>query len=694
MTTPINARDISLQATEPRVLQVSSNYLVLNSTSLQFKYGTDNLPQPSQAIVTASLIGKLEGEVVFSTTGFITPPPLDPSNPNKLIIDPANFTGDFVTISASVNWQGASYQAVPVSITKVLNQLTAKVTRPVDLIPSYNDGTGYTLPDSNNYIELYNGVVKLSEGITYGPAAQTANGLTVNVNTSTGQITLSQTAWVASNNSFTVNAIRNNISYNTTYTITKAKAGAGGIQTKELALYRWSVGLPAIPSGSSVYTWTTDAHVYNGGDSWSLTPSANPGTVGIALWKATKSVIAEASLVTTQISANWTGATVRLVTTEANEVLKTRTVTVYRNDTSMPSITGTSTLTWNTGVFTAPNNWNTTAPARAPGQILYSAEVLIQAATAQTTSTIDWTQSSILPISYYGTDGAAARRAYVVVTTTPTSTPSTYIATGDNLPTTGTWFAGKTWSSTAPTAALLEGETVYQSDGVYVANGNTTWGFPYISTLKVGNLQAISANTGTLTVTGSIRGGLATAQNIGTGYYLGSDGKFRVGQGTGSRLEWDGNGLVIYNSSNTAILSAGQLQWSAVTGATKPQDNATAGAPANTYVGTVLAQDLVTSVSNKLSKNSASILSATISLDATSGAGFVAGNLTWNALGQRTGGSGVAMTPGGLVGYNPSGINTFGINASTGDVVITGKLTSADGKFVIDTVNKTISITV
>lgn len=581
MVTPINSRDLELQATSPRVLGVSTNYVTLTAPSLQFKYGTDNLPQPTQIIVTASLVGMLQGTVTFSTTGFTVPPTVNPANANQLIIDPDNFSGDYATISASINYLGSNYEAVPLSISRVFNQLVAKVSRPLDLIPSYNDGSGYTLPTEANSVELYNGVVRLDSGVTYGPATQTSNGLTIAVDSATGAITLSQSApntWSGSNENFNLTATRNGVTYTTTYTITKAKAGAGGQQTATLELYIWSISQPALPTGTSTLTWTTNTHVYSDVDSWRVVPPANPGTANISLWKVKKGVLAEASLVNTQISATWTtGASIEKVTLEANATIKTFTAKVYAATPSAtpPALVGTSTLTWSTSAYTAPTNWSLTAPAAVDGQTLYEARVVVQDSVSSATTVINWTTASILPITYYATDGASARRAYVTVTTTPSGTPATYTATGDALPATGTWFTGKTWSATAPTATLAEGETVYQSDGVYVSNGNTTWGYPYISTLRVGNLAAVSTNTGALTVTGDVTGGSATAFGTGTGYVLTSDGKFRVGTAAGVRMEWNGTGLSIYNASNTAILSAGQIQWSALTGVGKPQDSAT-----------------------------------------------------------------------------------------------------------------------
>lgn len=77
---------------------------------------------------------------------------------------------------------------------------------------------------------------------------------------------------------------------------------------------------------------------------------------------------------------------------------------------------------------------------------------------------------------------------------------------------------------------------------------------------------------------------------------------------------------------------------------------------------------------DSISSSSASILNSTISVNAVTGAGFRAGNLTWDAAGNRIAGSGVAMTPGGLVGYDAAGNNTFAINSSTGAATFKGTL--------------------
>jgi len=92
--------------------------------------------------------------------------------------------------------------------------------------------------------------------------------------------------------------------------------------------------------------------------------------------------------------------------------------------------------------------------------------------------------------------------------------------------------------------------------------GNTVWSTPYISSLKVGTLSAITVNTGALTIqntltvstTGNIQGG-QTDYNTGTGFFLGYSGgayKFSIGSSSASLL-WNGSSLSLTGSSNLDI---------------------------------------------------------------------------------------------------------------------------------------------
>jgi hypothetical protein len=128
-----------------------------------------------------------------------------------------------------------------------------------------------------------------------------------------------------------------------------------------------------------------------------------------------------------------------------------------------------------------------------------------------------------------------------------------------------TWGFAATWGASDPNPSSTD--SLYQSDGIYDPNtGNTVWTTPYISSLKVGTLSAITVNTGALTVqdtltvssTGNIKGG-QTAYNTGTGFFLGYSGgayKFSIGSSTSSLL-WDGSQLKIAGSNVTFGIGSG-----------------------------------------------------------------------------------------------------------------------------------------
>lgn len=75
---------------------------------------------------------------------------------------------------------------------------------------------------------------------------------------------------------------------------------------------------------------------------------------------------------------------------------------------------------------------------------------------------------------------------------------------------------------------------------------------------------------------------------------------------------------------------------------------------------------------SKLNKNG-EVLRGIFSVDTVNApAGFRAGNLTWSAAGDYTGGYGTAMTPKGLIGYDTYGRRTFMVNGQTGNVQLYG----------------------
>ena len=225
------------------------------------------------------------------------------------------------------------------------------------------------------------------------------------------------------------------------------------------------------------------------------------------------------------------------------EATKYATVTAYAwsNTGSAPTRVATGAYTWSTAlVDTYPSGYTSNAPA-APGvgYTLYQLSLPIKDVATATTTTVDWNSTAVAinTIGYkvdgsIGPRGQSYRTCYIVTTSsTPPSAPTA--ATGDAAPT--------GWSFTATsTLTSINGvsQYMYQSDGILTGTpGDLTsatsisWGNPYLSNLKVGNLRAISADmgvitAGTLTAGTIFAGALSAASGTFTGALSGATGEF------------------------------------------------------------------------------------------------------------------------------------------------------------------------
>lgn len=230
----------------------------------------------------------------------------------------------------------------------------------------------------------------------------------------------------------------------------------------------------------------------------------------------------------------------------------------------------TSTFTWSTGAYTAPSGWASEAPSNTTaGNYLWSITIPLNVSATTTTSSLDWTNTSypIRAVSYNGANGA-------------NGTNGSNGANGTNGA--ATFVVTRTANdSSAPTNAEVNavlGRNPVAGDIVTVSynSANNAVVYRYITSwtlfqtyitgslivqntitsdkLSVNSLNAITANTGTLTVTGTITAGTASISGstlLGTGAVIYSSGQFGVGNGTNS-LVWDNSTLKITGTVQSA----------------------------------------------------------------------------------------------------------------------------------------------
>jgi Putative phage tail protein len=360
-------------------------------------------------------------------------------------------------------------------------------------------------------------------------------------------------------------------------------------KTATASLYQWSSAIPTNPSGSSTFTWATYAvSGYTGAGGWSVTAPANPVTPGVQLWIASKVVSDNGIATTTTVSwtsgysfviagANGTNGTNGTNGAAGASGYQAGSPTVYQWAVTIPAApSGSPNYTWATGLFgTAPSGWTlTTGTSPSPGYTLWAAKVSITDSATATTTSFNWTSSSIVAVGYAGANGTngtigsdgAQGASYVAAycasaTASTTTTPATTSGINSVPATNGGGITG-TWNKTVPT--LTSDQFMYQVNGIYnPATGNVTWSIPYWSSLKVGSLSAISANLGTVMAgiiqssnytgtTGTqinLNDGTATIRNTsGTNSLILSGDRLQVGNLTGKYCELNGGDIVFHNN--------------------------------------------------------------------------------------------------------------------------------------------------
>ena len=197
-----------------------------------------------------------------------------------------------------------------------------------------------------------------------------------------------------------------------------------------------------------------------------------------------------------------------------------------------------------------------------PGGTYYFAYVVGNESSASVLSSSSTAFSwSPTPVS-----GNSSRICFARVASNPIPTSGSIVTSGSSsFPSSAqslsTWGFSATWGASDPNPSSTD--SLYQSDGIYdpVAN-QTTWTTPYISSLKVGALSAVSTNTGSLTISGTLQSNTAAISGTsmtGSGGVLYASGNFAFGDSStnisynGTQMTLNGN---VVNTSNLVANAA------------------------------------------------------------------------------------------------------------------------------------------
>lgn len=318
MATIKNDKDVLLQAASPRIINTAS---VISLSSGKFTTLKNNgSTTPSSITLTA-------GSSVFTGASVKTWHYALNTSPDtwvslgtgntKTITNSDYLTAIGSTLASSIMYRlvitefgfedATGYNTIAY-VKEADDGMVATLASTSNAVPADSSGTVSSFPTGNT-LSLYRGSTLLSSGVTFS-GTTTKNGLTLTINSSTGAITLSQSYWSTTFESFTLTATYNSIGYSAVYNISKALAGTNGSQgtrgtvvTKIIGSWNATTAAAAVSAITTAASATPtnpikgDIVYYNGGAN-ECTVAGSPGT-----WAAVAAFIDGSLLATGTIAA-------------------------------------------------------------------------------------------------------------------------------------------------------------------------------------------------------------------------------------------------------------------------------------------------------------------------------------------------------------------------------------------------------
>jgi len=433
-------------------------------------------------------------------------------------------------------------------------------------------GGGYALGSAGGFFKVFDGTSDVSGSSAYtvsggsvsgGNHVRTLNGLTMTINRTTGQYSLSGSSWSSDSLSFDLVAIYGGTSIAKTYTIVKAKAGATGVSISGVvnnylasssssgvttATPGWTTTVQTITAVNK-FLWNYETITYSNG----ATTVTTPTIIGVhgSEGRGITSVLEEYAVGSSSSTAPTSWSTTLQTTTTTNRFLWNRETITYTDSTtssaqrvigthgatgtngtngangtrtaflelykwaatkpasSFPS--GSSTYTWATGAFTLPsshNGWTLLPGDAVPGQTLWAVGQVYSDSNTTAQSNVTWsiTSSKVHAVGAAGTNGTNGQGqvksfAFRRQTSAP-STPTGGTFSSPNPTTSG-------WSDGIPSGSnpIWVTTRIFTSDGLSPAQG--AWSTPVLFALN-----GESANGGSVRYKFSSN---ATAPATGTG---------------------------------------------------------------------------------------------------------------------------------------------------------------------------------
>jgi hypothetical protein len=273
MATIVNERDVLLQATSPRMLLVTSNFISVSATTNTFSTSA-SATIPESISVKANLAGELKGTVTWTVS-----PEVPITVAGNLVTVPSTSVtpGTSITLAATLVLYDQTYSA-SVIISSVAETVSSELSANAILVPTEADGSGGNYTNATSTMTVNIGALDNSSAWAFAwtvPAGITASGLNTrtvivsNMTVDTASLTCvaTRSGWPAQTK---------------TLTITKSKAGSAGSEGAIGIAARIAYQVVAQNLGAPTYSPTTSGGTSFPGTGWTGAPTT--ATVGTIVW--------------------------------------------------------------------------------------------------------------------------------------------------------------------------------------------------------------------------------------------------------------------------------------------------------------------------------------------------------------------------------------------------------------------------
>lgn len=301
----------------------------------------------------------------------------------------------------------------------------------------------------------------------------------------------------------------------------RGPAGASALTNAVLYAYQRAAQVPTGSPGNVTYGFASAAIIAPAGDAldngWRKTIPAGKGplyvtaasasgagssdTIAAAEWAASV-LLAESGAPGAQGTPGVPGANGANGASGTNG-FSSATLTVYKrqNGTAPPATpTGVATYAFSPPLLSGlTGGWSATVPPVGTGAYLFvSTATAVSMTATDTIEPAEWAAAQLLAADgAIGPQGKSARIAFTLINGfSLNAAPGSILVDGDVRPPAGTWGETRAWQANID-AAPAPGQAWFQASGVYdPVTNRTVWTAPYMSSLKVGQLSAISADLG------------------------------------------------------------------------------------------------------------------------------------------------------------------------------------------------------